>query len=761
MVPSNYFPAVHSPVNHSSSIKLWEDSADGTLRVMDCELTANDISAIFQELPPTVQKLDFSQCTFTDEAFTALLNRSDRPCCEWELPWLPLEQLLDITDEKLMNVTKITFHPPNPVRAEDLDLIVEFVASLNADISIDLQHFPLTEEQKERLSDDNSSNSIDENSELVIATSDDEEHCTFELLVNPPQDKAKCCRWWKSYFSQQFGVSSHFILNDADCEIAINNPLPLIALFEVLKEEPVEKIDLTGILFSDQAWSALLQGLKGQKITGLSLDTGSLQQLQRLFAEIPLDGLLFLDISRQDYWRTTNEEKLELTRLLTEHGPKLKNLEELRLDNWNLEESHLDFIPHLSAKQIRLKNHWLKTPRQDPKLLLERDILRENCYYLGNPIDQDIEVLEVSIREWPPVLDSSESLKAFFAGIKQKNTTLIFSGIIFTDSTWEVLHQNLQNTSFVRLGFNYCQLTPRMISSLKEIPHLTKLFLEFNADPGSKSAFCRAVCEVVETLQLEELSLEYNLLNDNDLEIIFPSRLPAILNLHHNCITFQGQQYLNQCAQLSGSKRNISGEVLKRCRVDIQFNPVSRRSDTPPFEPEFAQFLKDLSSPLTHELYQRYQRMASSRPDAKERLFAHLLSTQFRIQNVPDDGNCLFHACGLGTQFTHQQLRADAVRHIRARADFFADYMEDDITLEEYALQMEQDKTWGGNVEIQALCELLKRPIVVYNKEYPLEVKDGKLVPNDNSQFPAQDNQNPIYLYHYKDCHYLRLFPKT
>ena len=120
------------------------------------------------------------------------------------------------------------------------------------------------------------------------------------------------------------------------------------------------------------------------------------------------------------------------------------------------------------------------------------------------------------------------------------------------------------------------------------------------------------------------------------------------------------------------------------------------------------------------------------------------------VRQVPGDGNCLFHSISAALSFavngTHfpmrdgshlsrlrsssSDLRRAAVdclsrnpnrrlflqgsEHLRARELVEAAAAQYDLTGEQYCEQMRRDSYWGGGPEIVALCNVLRRPIHVY-----------------------------------------------
>jgi hypothetical protein len=137
---------------------------------------------------------------------------------------------------------------------------------------------------------------------------------------------------------------------------------------------------------------------------------------------------------------------------------------------------------------------------------------------------------------------------------------------------------------------------------------------------------------------------------------------------------------------------------------------------------------------------------------------AHDTSLPCQIRQVPGDGNCLFHSLSLALHYavngTHwdivgsstglqalcersRWLRAQAVATLRAKSGrlflqgretlrpqelVVAAAQQYDLTPEEYCTAMEEECVWGGGPEIVALCNILQRPIHVYE----LAVDDGR-----------------------------------
>ena len=74
-------------------------------------------------------------------------------------------------------------------------------------------------------------------------------------------------------------------------------------------------------------------------------------------------------------------------------------------------------------------------------------------------------------------------------------------------------------------------------------------------------------------------------------------------------------------------------------------------------------------------------------------------SMGLKIVEMGGDGNCLFRALSdqlYGHQNEHKDLRAKAIKHIKANKEIFQFYIEDDQPFDEYVGEMSRDGFWGG-----------------------------------------------------------------
>ena len=300
-----------------------------------------------------------------------------------------------------------------------------------------------------------------------------------------------------------------------------------------------------------------------------------------------------------------------------------------------------------------------------------------------------------------------------------------------------------------------------MIALLSRLS-LDSLSICYNGELVDKPAFCRAVSEVIRNNpNLTELNLEGNLLTDDDIPLLFPQGTRGVisqLSLQNNALSKKSDQYFQDWAIPSvGRKRGMDDELS----VHWAGNPISST--------------KEISSPLQEGKNLTIEEDDEISPQVKrgknetievsserEQRFSLLLATQFTIQKIPSDHNCLFHACAEEGE-THQELRKRTCDYMEAHFEDFMCHMEDDMIFPEHVALMRKEGTWGGDKEIAALSRLLNRPIAVYSKEYPLRSMDGKLLPIEFNIYKPDGVTNifaeprTLYLYRINGNHFHKL----
>jgi len=92
-----------------------------------------------------------------------------------------------------------------------------------------------------------------------------------------------------------------------------------------------------------------------------------------------------------------------------------------------------------------------------------------------------------------------------------------------------------------------------------------------------------------------------------------------------------------------------------------------------------------------------------------------LKDDKLEIIPVMGDGNCLFRAVAhqvYGDESIHAIIREKVVEYLRLEKNYFMEYVDQNFN--SYLEDMAKDGVWGGNVEIQAMCEIYGRPIEIY-----------------------------------------------
>jgi OTU domain-containing protein 5 len=98
-----------------------------------------------------------------------------------------------------------------------------------------------------------------------------------------------------------------------------------------------------------------------------------------------------------------------------------------------------------------------------------------------------------------------------------------------------------------------------------------------------------------------------------------------------------------------------------------------------------------------------------------EQYITSLSARNLIIVGAEGDGNCLFRTVShqmYGTQDYHAMIRGSCVDYMQNEAAFFRNFVTEDY--DEYLETMREDGTWGGEPELQAMCEMYNRAAQVY-----------------------------------------------
>jgi hypothetical protein len=97
-----------------------------------------------------------------------------------------------------------------------------------------------------------------------------------------------------------------------------------------------------------------------------------------------------------------------------------------------------------------------------------------------------------------------------------------------------------------------------------------------------------------------------------------------------------------------------------------------------------------------------------------------LIKRNLKKEKIIGDGNCLFRAISYvindGDESGHEVLRHEAVNYISDNRDHYYDFIDtDEESFDEYTLRMLKTGEHGGQYEINALQQILNRPIYVFS----------------------------------------------
>lgn len=551
----------------------------------DCCLTLEGVIsnsaalvALFAILPPHY-RLDFSRCSFTDSAFDTLLQFSEKTRGEWVLPWLPAGQRGKMITFNSFFLTRLTLHPPERVGAEEIQELIAFIKSFYATqppFLLDLSQWPLSRVQQQELYDfrGRGLQLVPQDQILRSPPFEDKFLCTFELLTNRNASSAE----WQNLIKTNGADVRVLEVNNTATQVVVPCEGPIIALSEAIHTD-IETLDLTGLLFSDQAWKAVIERFKRHPISMISLDIVTVPQLRALFAAWPEKNLAVLDLSRSKNVRTNEAEKNALVSLLVEYLPKFTKLTDLFLYNWNLKSSDLSQLSHVKFEE---------TPIEEKALLLsnKENLDQESAATAWRNFlpEQQGEIVIGAPKTSSVSVEINASFKAFFTVLKEKAplSSFVFHSTIFTEEAFRELINYFAIFSVQGLCFFNCQLSPKMITALKNLKNLLELTISGNSDIHEKREFCLSINEVTTALpDLVALSLEYDLLTDQDLPLLFPRGIPKGLKwlfLKGNSITNEGKNLMEKwlAPTSPGHKRSDEASATLPCLIDLHANPVLR-----------------------------------------------------------------------------------------------------------------------------------------------------------------------------------------
>ena len=123
----------------------------------------------------------------------------------------------------------------------------------------------------------------------------------------------------------------------------------------------------------------------------------------------------------------------------------------------------------------------------------------------------------------------------------------------------------------------------------------------------------------------------------------------------------------------------------------------------------------------------------NQRDKEREKIEAKLESLKLKIVDVAPNGDCLFASVAdqlqkvLGIESNVGAMRLQAAEIMKANVGDYIPFMEEEMNRDQflaYCHKMETTHEWGGQVEIQALCQALNVPIRVIQADGPDVVSD-------------------------------------
>ncbi|KAI2508940.1 cysteine protease [Fragilaria crotonensis] len=107
----------------------------------------------------------------------------------------------------------------------------------------------------------------------------------------------------------------------------------------------------------------------------------------------------------------------------------------------------------------------------------------------------------------------------------------------------------------------------------------------------------------------------------------------------------------------------------------------------------------------------------SMRDTELQALELQLRPLSLRVVEIPSDGNCLYRAVAAQCGSDYNKIRQICADQLQSHQDEYApfcEYTDSVSSFDQYVDRVRSSSDWGGHLELRALSEGLKRPIVVY-----------------------------------------------
>lgn len=106
------------------------------------------------------------------------------------------------------------------------------------------------------------------------------------------------------------------------------------------------------------------------------------------------------------------------------------------------------------------------------------------------------------------------------------------------------------------------------------------------------------------------------------------------------------------------------------------------------------------------------------------------------IEDVPGDGDCLFHAVGKSFQINGRELRKLTITYIKSfihrklHDQTIKSWIEMESSNSEHYLRKLENGMWGGGIELSIMSSMLNVPIIIYEKKMDKCIKMTEFFPD-------------------------------
>ncbi|KAG1176077.1 hypothetical protein G6F70_003650 [Rhizopus microsporus] len=129
-----------------------------------------------------------------------------------------------------------------------------------------------------------------------------------------------------------------------------------------------------------------------------------------------------------------------------------------------------------------------------------------------------------------------------------------------------------------------------------------------------------------------------------------------------------------------------------------------------------------------------------------EDLNSQLKKLNLCTKDITGDGNCLFRALSdqyYGRDSKHKVIRQEICRYLKENEEIYKFFVEDDQSFDSHLNNMQQDGTFGGNMELAAFAKLYKVDIKVYQPGLIYVIKGV-----DEGEEEEEDEEEPRQVLH-------------